>query len=127
MTYQLTQGGFVVRSLDGAVIPAVPANSDYRDYLAWVARGNTPDPATVPVVSTSLSSDIFMNRFTPTEQAAIWTAASTHAQIGVGLTLGLAQGFVDVASPILQGWVDLCIAAGAVASNRRATLLALPS
>ena len=26
-------------------IPLEPANKDYREYLAWVAAGNTADPA----------------------------------------------------------------------------------
>ena len=26
-------------------IPAVEDNTDYQAYLAWVAEGNTPDPA----------------------------------------------------------------------------------
>jgi len=26
-------------------IPFVPDNADYQEYLAWVAEGNTPDPA----------------------------------------------------------------------------------
>lgn len=127
MTYQLTQGGAVIRSQDGAVIPAAPANADYRAYLAWVAAGNTADPAPVPPVVTALPSDAWMARFTPAEQAAVWTAAAVHAQIGVGLTMGLARGVVDLASPTLQTWLDLCISAGAVTSDRRTTLLALPT
>ena len=26
-------------------IPKDPANTDYQEYLEWVAAGNTPDPA----------------------------------------------------------------------------------
>lgn len=33
----------IVRTADGAVIPLAEANRDYRDYLEWVAQGNTPD------------------------------------------------------------------------------------
>ena len=27
------------------VIPFIEENSDYQEYLEWVAAGNTPDPA----------------------------------------------------------------------------------
>ncbi|HYG87003.1 MAG TPA: hypothetical protein VD978_12155 [Azospirillum sp.] len=48
--YQLTQYPESIRRLaDGAMIPTDPANRDYAEYLAWVAEGNAPEPAAVPV------------------------------------------------------------------------------
>ena len=48
MTYQLTQGAFIVRLADNAFIPPDPANTDYAAYLEWVAQGGVPEPAPEP-------------------------------------------------------------------------------
>ena len=52
--YQLTNSTSITRQSDSATIPADPANTDYADYLAWLAEGNTPEPADAPLPPTPL-------------------------------------------------------------------------
>ena len=35
----------VYRSVDNTYIPLNEENADYQEYLAWIAEGNTPEPA----------------------------------------------------------------------------------
>ena len=49
MTYQLTTGTSILRTADNAFIPPDEGNADYREYLAWIEAGNTPEPA--PIVA----------------------------------------------------------------------------
>jgi hypothetical protein len=43
--YKLTNSTAILRTIDGASIPNDPANTDYAQYLLWLAAGNIPDPA----------------------------------------------------------------------------------
>jgi hypothetical protein len=38
----------VIRLADSAYIPFDPANTDYQEYLKWVAEGNEPAPPDEP-------------------------------------------------------------------------------
>lgn len=46
--YKILTDSLVSRTSDGACIPCDESNSDYREYLAWVALGNTPQPIDAP-------------------------------------------------------------------------------
>ena len=44
MNYKLTNFKMILRTEDKAYIPMDEANRDYKEYLAWIASGNIPEP-----------------------------------------------------------------------------------
>lgn len=46
--YQRINDKMVKRLSDSACIPFDPANTDYQEYLKWLAEGNEPLPAETP-------------------------------------------------------------------------------
>ena len=57
--YQLANGG-VVRTSDGAMIPAAAGNRDWRRYQEWLNAGGVPD--SMPVVAVLSIADHVENR-----------------------------------------------------------------
>jgi hypothetical protein len=76
MSYQLTHSNMILRLSDELWISPDPANRDYREYLAWLEAGNTPDPAPIPVPPVPL---------TPAEKLAAsgLTVAELKALLGL--------------------------------------------
>lgn len=46
--YKLTNSTSIVRTSDNASIPVDPANTDYQNYLGWLAEGNAAQPVDQP-------------------------------------------------------------------------------
>ena len=42
---ELVESNAIKRLCDGAVVPFNIELPDYQEYLAWLAEGNTPEPA----------------------------------------------------------------------------------
>lgn len=77
--------------------------------------------------STVITSIAFMDRFTDDERKATWAAAAKDVTgaLGDGLTQGQVNGYVDLDSPILKGWLNALVTAGALTSDR-ATAIGTP-
>jgi len=93
--YSMGENGVVLRD-DGASIPPAIENRDYREFLEWVAAGNTPDPyvppPTLPV--TIFDGATFLSRVTDDEYAAI--TASSNVQVRRWLDIFRLRGEIDV-------------------------------
>lgn len=127
ISYQLINGGdAILRVTDGAYIPTDFANVDYQTYLAWLAVGNTPDPAPnpAPAPATKISAAAFLARFTSAEELAVQAAAQANPSIALGLTVGLAKGAINlVGDAVVTNWMQAIVSAGAITQARMTEIM----
>lgn len=81
----------VLRVADGTFIPTDPENADYREYLAWIENGGTPEPAPQPDAKVVAQGQIEAR-----ERATLLPRAVREFMLDViedkAITLGAAQG-----------------------------------
>ncbi len=100
----------------------------YTAYLAWVAADpennipahtfNYPPPSPPP-----MSRLEFMNRFTMTEMAAVYTAAKANVMVEIMLDQLKMAEFVNTADPRTAAGIHMLEQAGLIASGRANEIL----
>ena len=125
MTYKLTNSPTILRTADNVFIPADPANTDYAQYLQWLAEGNTPEPADPlpPVPPKQFSSLEFLDLFTEPEQLAVATAAMQSPQVKLWYDRTLAAMFITLADPRTEAGLTALVGAGLLTAERRDAIL----
>ena len=75
--YKYNGCGGIVRLSDGATIPQDDRNADYQAFLA---SGETPEPADAEVVIRTWTPYEFYSKFTSTEKAALLSSTDSSVQ-----------------------------------------------
>lgn len=106
----------VVRE-DGAIIPLDPANTDYAQYLEWVAQGNTPDAPPPPDPRLALKAAATAKRWgvetgaiTLPNGVRVGTGKADQDRITSVIANAALAGVTSVDFKAQSGWVTLTIA-----------------
>ena len=123
--YQLTNSINIARLSDSAHIPADPANTDYAQYLQWLAEGNTPLPADPlpPPPPKQFTSLEYLALFTESEQLAVVSATMAVPQVKLWYDKMLAAGYVTSADSRTEGGLVALVGAGLLTEARKVEIL----
>lgn len=109
--YQLIANSSNVRHLpSGAIFPIPPTESFGYDYAAWLAAGNTPEPAPVepPPTQFELDQRRYQKRAEVQSQLIAWMAADNMSRVrsGVWTVADLTSLMSDPAVTAAQAYMS---------------------
>jgi hypothetical protein len=106
--YKLTSGTSIIRTDDGAVIPADGANTDYQTYQAWLAAGNTPLPADVQTFAQKQSALVvrIKQEASGIIEDTILSLGTEYQKAKTDADAYKAAGYTGIVPPSVQSWAD---------------------
>jgi hypothetical protein len=116
-------GPGVIRESDGNRI-VEGSGADWATYQAWLAAENTPDPP-APILPPPIvvSYDQWLALFTLAERE--WAFSSNDAAVKEAISRGASAQLINLSSPNVAGFLDLCISLGSpLTVERKAEVLA---
>lgn len=110
--YQLLKNSSdVIRTTDGAHIPSDHRNRDWDGYQAWLAEGNTPDPAPEDPIPTQFELDQrrYQRRAGAYAELMSWMSADNVSRVrsGVWTLPDLKSLMADPAITAAQAYMSM--------------------
>lgn len=121
----INQSAYILRKADGTVIPDDPLNTDYQEYLAWVKKGNSPEPAD-PLQKNypQFRGNEKLDLFTPSEQLAVVTATITDPVVKLLYDRLLGAAYWSYEDAETELGLALLVEKGLLTPERKAEIVA---
>lgn len=122
----INQSAYILRKADGTVIPDDPVNTDYQDYLSWVKKGNSPEPADpLQKIYPQFRGNEKLDLFTPFEQLSIVTATMSDPLVKLIYDRMIGAAYLSYEDPETEAGLALLVGKGLLTPERKTEIVSL--